>query len=65
MCVCAVALLSIITLQPHKEEQQMVREKQPKEVLERARIPSFNDTKPSRSVSYIVLGAGALIYKLK
>lgn len=52
VCVCAVVLLSIITLQPHKEGQQMVREKQPEEVPERACIPSLNDTKPSRSVSY-------------
>lgn len=54
MClyVCAVVLLSIITLQPHKEGQQMVREKQPEEVPERACIPSLNNTKPSCSVSY-------------
>lgn len=52
ICVCAVALLSIITLQPHKEKQQMVREKQPEEVPERACTPSLTDTKPSLSVSY-------------
>ncbi|XP_043073626.1 adhesion G protein-coupled receptor B2 isoform X14 [Puntigrus tetrazona] len=44
--------LSAGSLEPHKEKQQMVREKQPEEVPERAYTPSLTDTKPSLSVSY-------------